>query len=69
MAAELSTGQQIKKKVIEEAPMPTHAAAINIALKYLTDEIHGVISDLSEIDAVGHRVAQGGGKVLKSGTD
>ena len=55
-----------KEKVIEEAPMPTHAAAINIALKYLTDEIHGVISDLSEIDAVGHRVAQGAEKFSKA---
>ncbi len=44
----------------EELALPTHAAAIELVLKYLTDEKWGVIKDASEIAAVGHRVVNGG---------
>ncbi len=47
-------------------PMPTHNEAISLVLKLLTDSEHGVISDISEIDAVGHRIAHGGEKYKKS---
>lgn len=40
--------------------MPDHATAIRLVLKYLTDAEYGVISDVSEISAVGHRVVNGG---------
>lgn len=41
-------------------PMPTHDEAIALVLKLLTDPELGVISDVSEITAVGHRFAHGG---------
>ena len=48
-------------KVIETAfDMPDHEVAIRQVLKYLTDKDYGVISDISEISAVGHRVVNGG---------
>ena len=37
-----------------------HESAIRMALSFLTDKVHGVIKDVSEIDAVGHRVVHGG---------
>ena len=43
-----------------ETPMPDHSAAIQYVLKALTDPEHGVIADMSEISAVGHRVVHGG---------
>lgn len=43
-----------------DCEMPTHAVAVKIILKYLTDKEIGVINDISEIDAVGHRVVHGG---------
>ena len=43
-------------------PMPTHNEAIGLVLSLLTDETHGVISNISAIDAVGHRIAHGGEK-------
>lgn len=45
-----------------DIPMPTHAEAIQSVLKALTNPDHGVIKDMSEIDAVGHRVVHGGEK-------
>ncbi len=49
-----------------EYPMPTHKEAIALVLSLLTDEEHGVISSVDEIDAVGHRVAHGGEKYRAS---
>ncbi len=43
-----------------DIPMPTHAEAIQAVLDALLDAEHGVISSVSEIDAVGHRVVHGG---------
>ena len=40
--------------------MPTHSEAIKMVLDALVDKEHGVISDMSEIAAVGHRVLHGG---------
>ncbi len=40
--------------------IPNHVVGIKIALNALTDKDYGVISDMSEIDAVGHRVVHGG---------
>jgi acetate kinase len=37
-----------------------HEEGINLILETLKDPDHGVISDISEIAAVGHRVAHGG---------
>ncbi len=49
-----------KKTVKIEKPMPTHKEAINLVLDALIDKEHGVISDMSEIAAVGHRVLHAG---------
>ena len=43
-----------------DIPMPTHAEAIQSVLDALVSSEHGVISDVKEIDAVGHRVLHGG---------
>ena len=48
------------EKVKEMADMPDHTAAVKLVIEKLTDEKVGVISSLSEIDAVGHRVVHGG---------
>ncbi len=48
------------EKLKVEIPMPDHAVATNIVVKYLTDPETGVISDMNEIEAVGHRVVHGG---------
>lgn len=41
-------------------PIPDHTEGIKSVLALLTDEKWGVLKSLSEIDAVGHRVAHGG---------
>lgn len=46
--------------------MKDHTDAIKLVLDALVDKTHGVISDMSEIDAVGHRVVHGGEKFAKS---
>lgn len=40
--------------------VPDHTAGINMILDALTDPVHGVLENLSELNAVGHRVAHGG---------
>ncbi|MDR3138145.1 MAG: acetate kinase, partial [Treponema sp.] len=45
---------------------PTHTDAVDLIIKTLTDKEHGVISDMSVIKAVGHRVLHGGDKFTKS---
>ena len=46
--------------------MKDHTDAIKLVLDALVDKKHGVISDMSEIDAVGHRVVHGGEKFAES---
>ncbi|MDR0248037.1 MAG: acetate kinase, partial [Burkholderiales bacterium] len=43
-----------------EASMPDHAAAIRIMLEALLSKDRGVISNINEIKAIGHRVVHGG---------
>ena len=43
-----------------ECALPDHKAAIELVLSLLCDKELGVISDVSEIGAVGHRFAHGG---------
>ncbi|MDG6996037.1 MAG: acetate kinase [Nitrososphaerota archaeon] len=47
-------------KIEREVPIADHASGLDLIIKYLTDREHGVIRDLSEISAVGHRVVHGG---------
>ena len=48
------------EKVKELIDMPDHTAAVKNVIAKLTDKEVGVISSLSEIDAVGHRMVHGG---------
>ena len=53
----LVKGTKIDK---QEAPMENHSIAIDLVLKTLQDKEHGVITNVDEIDAIGHRVVHGG---------
>ncbi len=55
-----------KPEVTVEQDLPTHTAAVSLVLSHLTDPECGVISDLSEIGAVGHRIVHGGEKFASS---
>ena len=55
-----------KDKVVIEKNMKDHSDAIAMVLDALTDKDHGVIADMSEITAVGHRVVHGGELFSKS---
>lgn len=55
-----------KDKVTTVTPMEDHTQAIRLVLKSLTDENVGVVKDLSEIGAVGHRIVHGGEKFASS---
>lgn len=48
------------EKIEIKKPMPTHKEAINLVLETLVDAKCGVISNMNEIAAVGHRVLHGG---------
>lgn len=50
----------------KEIPMTNHKDALEIVLEALTDANTGVISDLNEISAVGHRVVHGAEKFADS---
>lgn len=54
------------EKVVIEKDMPNHEVAIKMVLDAMVDKEHGVIADLKEIDAVGHRLVHGGEKFTKS---
>ncbi len=54
------------EKFIVETPMDDHKEAIKLVLDALIDDSHGVIKDMSEISAVGHRVVHGGEKYANS---
>jgi len=45
-------------KVIND--IPDHTTGINLVMAALTDPKHGVIKDVREIKAVGHRIVNGG---------
>lgn len=53
-------------KYIIEQPMNDHKDAIKLVLGALVDKEHGVISNMSEISAVGHRVVHAGEKYSNS---
>lgn len=51
-----SKGEKIEKEI----PMKDHSVATEIVVDMLTDKTYGCISNMSEIEAVGHRVVHGG---------
>ena len=55
-----------KDKIVVEAAMPDHTAAVSMVLEALTKPGTGVVASLSEIGAVGHRVVHGGEKFSSS---
>lgn len=54
------------EKYEEEKPMKTHEDAIKIVIDMILDKKYGVLKDVKEIDAVGHRVVHGGETFSKS---
>ena len=48
------------EKFQKDSPMPSHKQAIELVLSVLTDEKIGVIKNMSDVAAVGHRVLHGG---------
>ena len=61
----LPEGDLVHKPVGKEnfhlhQPIADHTTGISLVLEALTDATHGVIKELNEIKAVGHRVAHGG---------
>ena len=53
----LPSGVTVKNDVPE---MVNHTVATEIVISYLTNKEFGCISDMSEIEAVGHRIVHGG---------
>jgi acetate kinase len=53
-------------KITIETPMPTHMEAIQSVINALIDPNHGVIKNMNEINAVGHRVVHAGEKYATS---
>ena len=49
-----------KENLVREEHMNDHSDAIKMVIEALTGNEHNVISDMSQIDAVGHRVVHGG---------
>lgn len=54
------------EKVVVEPALTNHTDAINSVLEMLTKAETGVISEMSEIDAIGHRVVHGGEEFAQS---
>ena len=57
--SELTHQPQGKDKIKISADIPNHGVAIEMVVAALLDKDHGVISDMREIDAVGHRIVHG----------
>ena len=54
------------KKHVKELELPNHTVAFEAVLAFLTDAEIGAIKDTSEIDAIGHRIVNGGPTFTKS---
>ncbi len=54
------------EKYVLEHPVESHDGAIEFVLQQLLHEEYGVIKDLKEINAIGHRLVHGGEKFNKS---
>ncbi len=52
----------------EEYECPDHRVAIHLIIKILTDKRYGVVEEITQISAVGHRVVHGGEKFTCSVT-
>ncbi|MCR3759324.1 acetate kinase [Clostridium felsineum] len=54
------------KKYVTETPMEDHKKAIKLVLDALLNDEYGVIKNIDEISAVGHRIVHGGEKYSSS---
>ena len=59
-------GAEAERKFTAEEPFPDHTAGMTKVMAMLTDSETGVIKNLSEITACGHRVVQGGEEFTQS---
>ncbi len=55
-----------REKYRKESECPNHTIALDLIIKTLTDPEHGVLEDISQISAVGHRVVHGGENFTRS---
>ena len=55
-----------KDSCVVEKDMPDHKVAVQMVLDMLVDPVYGVISDVKEISAVGHRVLHAAQKYIES---
>ena len=55
-----------KDELVLEHNCPTHLEAISLIIEILQHEVHGAISDIREVTAVGHRVVHGGDRFKQS---
>jgi acetate kinase len=55
-----------KELLIQQHECPSHDNAIKLIIELLTCPEHGIINDISEIKAVGHRVVHGGERYNRS---
>jgi acetate kinase len=55
-----------RDKYRKEKECPNHTVAMDLIMKTLTDPGHGVLTDMGQISAVGHRVVHGGEKFTRS---
>lgn len=53
-------GTANQRETVLEQPIADHYNGMMLVINLLTDKIHGVIGDTSEISAIGHRVVHGG---------
>jgi acetate kinase len=49
-----------RKTFLNETPLKDHHEAVHTLLNFLVDGRRGILSDMNEIDGVGHRVVHGG---------
>jgi acetate kinase len=49
-----------EKKIVQEQKIKNHKIGMHLAAGLIVDSKNGVIDDISRIDAIGHRVVQGG---------
>lgn len=53
-------------KYVVETPMESHKVAVKLVLDALQDKEYGVIADVKEVSAIGHRVLHGGNTFTES---
>lgn len=55
-----------EKKLVIEQHIADHKQALELVMRAITDNDEGIISDISEIGGIGHRVVHGGDKYASS---